>query len=426
MPNGNPNDCTCPTNINNNIVGSTIIDEELIRRIEEAHQNDPKIIQCCSTNEKTDIKPMQQTHAFEQKELDRTQQLLETALISIIQKYQAPKQEQQPIIPTPLPVTLPLPITINPPNVLQDMMCAAGEKKAKESLDQVIILSLLSGVFVGFGGIASMKTGGSMAGWDATNPGFGRLIFSGVFTVGLMLVIVAGSELFTSNSMVMFVAMLRRKVNAWQLCKNLVISLTFNVLGAFIICYFLMYLPTTEKEMHTAPFVTYAKSLGEKKVSRSHGLTILLGIGCNWLVCLAVYMTYASHILVDKLIALFMPILAFVAGGFEHSVANGFFIPLAMLYGSPITMYDFLVTNLMPATLGNLLGGAFFVGMCFWYTHGVRLENIYYFDTKFTLKARETIARPILNLWDRVAALNPFLKQENQAQSAIELADQKV
>lgn len=379
-------------------------------------------------------------HAFDDHELERTQQLLETALLSIIHKYNtdATKQQQllqqqtqvpQPNFPVPLPVTLPSITTINSPITLQETMALSGEKKSKESLDQTIILALLSGVFVAFGAIASFKTGGNMPGWDVDNPGYGKLIFSAVFTVGLMLVIVSGSELFTGNAMVMIVAMLRKKVTAWHVVKNLCLSLAFNVLGAFMTIYFFMYLPTTEKELHTpAGFVTYAKKIGESKVSKGAGVTILLGIGCNWLVCLAVYMTYASNVLVDKLVGLFMPILAFVAGGYEHCVANGAFIPLAMLYGSDITMYDFFVVNLMPATLGNLLGGAIFVGMTFWYTHGVRMEHLYFFDEHFTLRMRAAIAQPILNVWDRLQKFNPFLKKEEAIISAqnIELPDHRV
>ncbi|KAG2375151.1 hypothetical protein C9374_010155 [Naegleria lovaniensis] len=430
-----------PTNNNNTTTSSSLKSRSKMNIAEDNHHDENHDEPHDFHHEKLPLASKQSTnshHAFDEHELERTQQLLETALFSIIHKYntdtvnqQQQQQTQVPQlnVPVPLPVTLPSITTINSPVVLQETMALSGEKKSKESIDQTIILSLLSGVFVGFGAIASFKTGGNMPGWDVENPGFGKLIFSAVFTVGLMLVIVSGSELFTGNTMVMFVAMLRKKVTAWHVVKNLCLSLTFNVLGAFMTIYFFMYLPTTEKELHTpAGFVSYAKKVGEAKVSRSAGLTILLGIGCNWLVCLAVYMTYASNVLVDKLIGLFMPILAFVAGGFEHSVANGAFIPLAMLYGSDITMYDFLVSNLMPATLGNLLGGAIFVGMAFWYTHGVRMEHLYFFDEHFILRMRATIAQPILNLWDRLQKFNPFLKKEEAVITAqnIELPEHRV
>jgi len=365
-------------------------------------------------------------------EKERTQQLMESALISIIQRYQG---EQQSTVPTsnanltaPLPVALPSITTINSPVIIQDLMCASGEKKIKESLDQTIILSLLSGLFVGLGCIASLKTGGNMPGWDETNPGFPKFIFSAVFTVGLILVIVTGSELFTGNAMAMFVGLLRKKVTAWQAVKNLVLSVAFNILGAFMTIYFLLYLPTPAKDItNGAGYVVYAKSVGLSKVAHSQGVTILLAIGCNILVCLAVYVTYASNVLADKIIALFMPILAFVASGYEHCVANGAFIPLAMLYGADITMYDFFVNNLMPAILGNLLGGAFFVGMCFWYTHGFRSEHLSYFDEHITLKFRAAVAAPILKLWDKVQAINPFLKKEEEIVATnIELPEQNV
>ncbi|KAL9658592.1 hypothetical protein ABK040_006129 [Willaertia magna] len=382
---------------------------------------------CCSTHiqEQTPI-PSKLDHPVynnnDEKEVARTQHLLEQALLALIQKH----ANEKPISsspPVPTQVTLATQLHINTPIQIQEMMAMSGYKKSKETLDQMIILSLLSGIFVGFGGVASLKTGGNCPGWEATNPGFTKLIFSAVFTVGLIMVIAAGTELFTSNSMAMTVAMLRRKVSVWDVVKNLTISLTFNLIGGYLVCYFLMYLPTSEKELKTAGFVAYAKKVGETKVSRTIGQTILLGIGCNWLVCMAVYVTYASNVLVDKIIGLAMPIIAFVAGGFEHSVANGFFIPLAMLYGSDITMYEFICINLLPATLGNFIGGAVFVGMVFWYTHGVRQENNSVLDDLFLNKAKSKTTGPFISLYEKIFKKN---SQEDKSSTSnnLEMQDQ--
>ncbi|KAG2385916.1 hypothetical protein C9374_003065 [Naegleria lovaniensis] len=290
------------------------------------------------------------------------------------------------------------------PHLRQKVMTHTGVKKASKTLDQLIMLSLLGGVFIGFGSIAALKTGGNMPGLEKENPGLTKLIFSGVFTVGLTLVIITGAELFTGNTMTMMAAILRGKVNPWDVVRSWVVSLVFNLIGAWAVAYFLMFLPTPQHDIEEetqAGYVNYAIHLAEKKAFRDFWGNFVLAIGCNWLVCLAVYTTYGTSRIMDKLIGLFLPILAFVSSGFEHSIANGFFIPLAMMYGSPITMYDFLIGNMFPVVLGNTVGGGVFVGMVFWWVHGKRQERKHILDEWFLDKLKAKIASPFVHVYEK-------------------------
>ena len=220
------------------------------------------------------------------------------------------------------------------PHSRQKIMTKIGMKKVGKTLDQLIILSFLGGAFIGIGSIAALKTGGNMPGLEKENPGLTKLFFSGIFSVGLTLVLLTGSELYTGNTMTLMAALLRGKINPYDLVRNWTTSLIFNLLGALAVAYFFMYLPTPAhdiEESTRAAYVDYAIHFGEKKAFRGFWGNFVLAIACNWLVGLAVYTTYGSKKITDKVVGLFLPILAFVSSGFEHSIANGFFIPLAMM-----------------------------------------------------------------------------------------------
>ncbi|EFC45900.1 predicted protein [Naegleria gruberi] len=256
-----------------------------------------------------------------------------------------------------------------------------------------------------------------MPGLEKENPGLTKLFFSGIFSVGLTLVLLTGSELYTGNTMTLMAALLRGKINPYDLVRNWTTSLIFNLLGALAVAYFFMYLPTPAhdiEESTRAAYVDYAIHFGEKKAFRGFWGNFVLAIACNWLVGLAVYTTYGSKKITDKVVGLFLPILAFVSSGFEHSIANGFFIPLAMMYGSPITVYDFLIGNMLPVTIGNTIGGSILIGVLFWWAHGWRTEHKHHMDNLFIDKLKKTLSTPILSLYDKIKCKilgTPYLKQ---------------
>ncbi len=255
---------------------------------------------------------------------------------------------------------------------------AIAELKEKAPLGKVIVLSFLAGAYIAFGGLlAEVVTGGmAKAGYPA---GLVKLVFGAVFPVGLMLVIIAGSELFTGNCMYMPFGILDKRASVMGLIRNWVTSWVFNLVGAVFVAYFLAVatgILSADPWQASALQIAKIKALGGVEFVAA-GKTIksltwtqafLRGIGCNWLVCLAVYLAIASDDIIGKIWGIWFPIFAFVAIGFEHSVANMFFIPVGIFLGG-VTWSQFFINNMIPVTLGNIVGGAVFVACLYWYTY---------------------------------------------------------
>ena len=205
-----------------------------------------------------------------------------------------------------------------------------------------------------------------------------RLLAGLVFTLGLILVVVAGAELFTGNNLIVM-AWASRRVATAQLLANWGIVFVGNFVGAFATAVLLF---VSEQYTFGAGAVGQSiLAIGVAKTSLGFGQAIALGMLCNALVCLAIWLTYGAHTTTDKILAIVPPIAAFVAAGFEHSVANMYFISIALLVKSDdafvatldpqpdlsgLTVQSFLVDNLLPVTIGNILGGAVMVGAVYW------------------------------------------------------------
>lgn len=251
--------------------------------------------------------------------------------------------------------------------------------KETAPLSNLLILSFLAGAYIAFGGLlAEVVTGGAVAG--GVPVGLNKLIFGAVFPVGLMLVVIAGSELFTGNCMYMPLGILQGEASIVGLLRNWIGSWVFNLVGALFVAYFLavasgiLAAPPWEAAAIT---IAKTKALGGASFVAAGKTTVSLtwtkafwrAIGCNWLVCLAVYLAIASDDIIGKILGIWFPIFAFVAIGFEHSVANMFFIPVGIFLGGEITWTQFFVNNLIPVTLGNIIGGAIFVAAVYWWTY---------------------------------------------------------
>lgn len=255
---------------------------------------------------------------------------------------------------------------------------AIAELKNSAPLSNLIILSFLAGAYIAFGGLlAEVVTGGLAA--AGAPPGIVKLLFGAVFPVGLMLVVIAGSELFTGNCMYMPMGILKGKASWMGLGRNWVVSWIFNLVGALFVAYCLAYLSgILAVPPWDAGALTVAKTKalgGAQFVAAGKTVTSLTwmqvfwrAIGCNWLVCLAVYLAIASDDIIGKIFGIWFPIFAFVATGFEHVVANMFFIPMGIFLGG-VTWSQFFINNMIPATIGNIIGGAIFVGAIYWWTY---------------------------------------------------------
>ena len=242
---------------------------------------------------------------------------------------------------------------------------AIGGTKNSAKVINLILLSFLAGAYIAFGGLLAEIANAGMLSAGAP-VGLSKFVFGAVFPVGLILVVLAGSELFTGNVMYMTLGVLDGKASIGGLCKNWGLSWIFNFAGALFVAYVLAYLGGVVAD----PAITAgATKVATTKVGLAWDKSFIRAIGCNWLVCLAVYLAIASDDIIGKIAGIWFPIMAFVTIGFEHSIANMFFIPLGMFLGAEGVTWATMFNNLIPVTLGNIVGGAIFVACIYYITY---------------------------------------------------------
>lgn len=244
--------------------------------------------------------------------------------------------------------------------------------KASTPNRKVFAASILAGAYIAFGGLLALMVGGGLPGIAASNPGLKVFLFGAVFPVGLMLVAVAGAELFTGNTAYFAPSILSRRLSFKDLARNWGIVYIGNFVGSILVAYFFAYQTDL---LQKDPWQASVQAIVEAKTNQSFYKAFIKGIACNWLVALAMWMSFASKSIGGKILAIWFPIMAFVAMGFEHSVANMFFIPTGIFYGAELSWGQFLVKNLLPVTLGNIVGGGFFVGTFYWFLYEKRKEK---------------------------------------------------
>lgn len=250
--------------------------------------------------------------------------------------------------------------------------------KANYSFIKLLILGILAGVYIGFG----TEFATTIAQDSAKFVGYGitKLLMGCAFSVGLMLVLIAGADLFTGNTLIML-AVLEKKTKITALLRNWAIVYFANFIGAFLLVLLIFYSKTWDAN-HMLPAIAALK-FGAQKTSLTFTEAFCRGILCNWLVCLAVWMSFASRQVIGKIFAIFFPIVAFIACGFEHCVANMFYIPKALMLKhvpevvtaaglapellSNLTVKNFVIHNLIPVTLGNIVGAVVFIAFLYWF-----------------------------------------------------------
>lgn len=254
----------------------------------------------------------------------------------------------------------------NHPREIALVFAKSGIEKSQMPLLKFSILAILGGMFIAFGGLLSVVVAGGIPGIGAENPGLVKFVAGALFPVGLIMVSVAGADLFTSDCTGMVLPWLQKQINITAVLKVLLLSYIFNFVGAQFIAYFMSY--QTGLITHD-PWLHYLHHYSELKVNQDFGTVLIKGTGANWLVCLGTWMGYAGKDIMSKSIGIWIPVMLFVTLGYEHSIANMFFIPAAIYSGADILWGDFLVKNLLPATIGNLIGGCIFVGCAYWYVY---------------------------------------------------------
>jgi formate transporter len=256
-----------------------------------------------------------------------------------------------------------------------------GVKKTALDILRMFLLAILAGAFIAMGAIFATTVS---AGGSALPYGVTRLLAGIAFTLGLILVVVSGSELFTGNNLII-IAFANRRITLDALLRNWIIVYLGNFIGALLTAY-LMFI-AGQYTFGGGLIGLTALSTGEAKTSLGFAQAVVLGIFCNALVCMAVWMCYSARSTIDKILAIIPPISAFVAAGFEHSIANMYFIPMALFIkqmGTPaffeaikkipadfphLTWSNFFIVNLLPVTIGNIIGGAVMVGLMYWFIY---------------------------------------------------------
>ena len=264
------------------------------------------------------------------------------------------------------------------PAEIAETVSAVGEKKGKMSFFAILWPGILAGAYIAFGSLACLT---ASAGWvgDWAASGLNKAAGAAVFPIGLMLTVIGGAELFTGNNMFLAMSFFDHKTSGLNLIRNWVVVFFTNFIGAMIrvgIVYWGGYLFT---DGTLSSFGVKAVAVAETKVGYDWGAAFVRAIGCNWLVCLAVWMATGAKEIISKIFSCFFPIFIFVLCGFEHSVANMFFIPLGILAAkgsvASLTLSNFLFANLIPVTLGNIVGGGIFVAM-FYYLAYLRKKKV--------------------------------------------------
>lgn len=245
---------------------------------------------------------------------------------------------------------------------------------------QIIMLGWNAGIFIGFGAgltlvingnLTSMSISGSADGGDVSlsvgiPSGILKLIAGAIFPIGLVMVVLSGAELFTGNVMYLAAARMANKTTWKNLSINWVLCYFGNLAGSLAVAYFLFHKSEIfqSDDVFPTPAQEYIFKVAHAKTSLEMWWPYFLrGIGCNFLVCMALWCVCACEDTISKIVALWWPIMGFVAMGYEHSVANMFFVPIAIMEGYDLSVNSFIRRNLIPVTLGNIVGGLVFIAV---------------------------------------------------------------
>lgn len=260
-----------------------------------------------------------------------------------------------------------------PKNIAETVADTIGVSKATSPWVSLFVLGIMAGAYVGFGGLFATSVTFDLP--AEMGIAFKKLIAGGAFSIGLMLVIIAGAELFTGNTL-MVSSIITGRITWRNTLARWTVVYFANFIGSIILA-LLFYYSGLWKTGGDALGIAAVKT-AYAKVNLPFGEALVRAIGCNWMVCLAVWMALSARHTVGKIFAIFFPIMGFVAIGFEHCVANMYFIPVGIFLSkwagiapegldvSSITWSAFVLKSLVPVTIGNIIGGSVFVGLGYW------------------------------------------------------------
>ncbi|WP_144548195.1 formate/nitrite transporter family protein [Bacillus sp. X1(2014)] len=247
------------------------------------------------------------------------------------------------------------------PEKIMEITIENGVKKSNYPLVQTLILGFEAGAFIALGYLLFIRVTATLTG---NIEGLSSLIGASVFPIGLVLTLLAGGELLTGNMMAVPIARMANKISTRQVIYNWFLVTVSNFVGAIFVAYFFGHLVGLTE---TGPFLEKTISIADHKLEANFLQAFISGIGCNWLVAAAVWLSYGANDMVGKITGIWFPTMAFVAIGFQHVVANMFVIPAAIFAGH-FTWLAY-IENFIPVFLGNAVGGSIFIAMAYWHAY---------------------------------------------------------
>ena len=263
---------------------------------------------------------------------------------------------------------------MNSPKEIAQNYIATGKAKTKYPVSKMLVMSVLAGMFIALAGV-----GATISSSTIESASLAKLIGAVVFPVGITMTLIAGSELFTGNCLII-IPVLEKEVKLRAMFKNWVFVYIGNFIGGLLIALLTVYSGTFSLFSNAAAISLIKTAVS--KVGLTFSDALLRGILCNFLVCIAVWMSFAAKDIVGRIAGLFLPIMLFVLCGYEHSVANMFYLPAGLFSAqnpvyaeavggnlSSLTWGNLLFRNLLPVTIGNIIGGMVLVGIAYWFAY---------------------------------------------------------
>lgn len=275
----------------------------------------------------------------------------------------------------------------NNPEKITQLSIENGIKKASMSIPRQFVLAILAGAFIAFASQGSNMAAFNLLAKPETY-GLGKALAGAIFGTGLMLVVIAGGELFTGNTLI-FKAVLDKRVSLGRMLSNWGIVYLGNLIGSLVIVGLIIGSGQLHAGSNMLAGVTIR--IAAAKIGLTFVQALFLGIMCNWLVTLAVWLSLAANDISGKILGIFFPIWLFITSGFEHSIANMYYVPAGIIAKgnadfaaasglsaeklASLTFSNFITRNLIPVTIGNIIGGAVFVGFAYWFVYVKALKQ---------------------------------------------------
>lgn len=250
------------------------------------------------------------------------------------------------------------------PKEIAQATVKVGVAKANKSAINLLLLGILAGAFIAFGAVGAIRMSALFK-----DPGAAKFMAAAVFPVGLMLVVMAGAELFTGNNL-MTLSLMKKKITWSGLLKNWSIVYVGNLIGSLLMAWMIVesgiFGSITPTGVEGKSFADVALKIANGKLNLAFSAAFIRGILCNIVVVLAVWLATGAKDAIGKIFACWFPIMLFVLSGFEHSVANMFFIPVGKMMNGTFNMVEMFTANIIPVTLGNIVGGAIIIPVIYY------------------------------------------------------------